>query len=382
MYFLDKNMSTPQITVRTGDLLQSEAQTLVNTVNCVGVMGKGIALAFRQHFPDMYQDYVQRCNDGEVQLGKPYLYKRVTFPWILNFPTKDHWRSVSKLSDIVSGLEYLKDHYKKWEIKSLAVPPLGCGNGQLEWNVVGPTIYRSLKNLDIPIEIFAPYDTPASQMTSEYLQGQQTRTVGDSNVPSKVNPAFIALVGVLSRIYNEKYHWPVGRIALQKIAYFLTEIGVPTGLKYRRGSFGPFSSELSHAIATLQNHQLVIERQVGQGFHVAPGPTYRDARTAYMQDLKKWSPEIERVADLFLRLSRSSDIEIAATIHFAAKELAERNEDITELQVFEEVLEWKKKRRPPLNRESVAENVRALNMLGWIHATVSNELPVEEEIFA
>ena len=90
-----------------------------------------------------------------------------------------------------------------------------------------------------------------------------------------------------------------------------------------------------------------------------------------MEDLKRWSPEIERVADLFLRFSRSSDIEIAATVHFAAKELHAASPDVSEMRIFEEVLQWKKKRRPPLSEESVAENIQDLNTLGWIHASVS-----------
>lgn len=111
------------VKVILGDIFESEAQTLVNTVNCVGVMGKGIALEFKKRFPDMFEDYVKRCDAKEVRLGRPYLFRRMFFPWILNFPTKDHWRSVSRLQDIVKGLEYLRQHYKKWGITSLAVPP-------------------------------------------------------------------------------------------------------------------------------------------------------------------------------------------------------------------------------------------------------------------
>src|SRR5437667_12575601 len=99
------------ITTRIGNLFDSKAQTLVNTVNCVGIMGKGIALEFKKRFPEMFLDYENRCARKEVELGKPYLYKRVVPPWILNFPTKGHWRAVSKLSDIIAGLEYLKQHY-------------------------------------------------------------------------------------------------------------------------------------------------------------------------------------------------------------------------------------------------------------------------------
>lgn len=91
------------ITVVRGDLFKSKAQTLVNTVNCVGVMGKGIALGFKKQFPEMFADYVRRCEAGEVRVGQPYLYRSLLPPWVLNFPTKDHWRSVARLSDITKG---------------------------------------------------------------------------------------------------------------------------------------------------------------------------------------------------------------------------------------------------------------------------------------
>src|SRR3989344_4895615 len=133
-----------------GDILQSKAQTLINTVNCVGVMGKGIAIEFKERFPEMYEDYLLRCKRGEVKPGLPYLYRGLFPPQIINFPTKDHWKSVSKLSDIEHGLEYLLAHYKEWDVQSLAIPPLGCGNGQLEWRAVGPVIYRLWGTTGIP----------------------------------------------------------------------------------------------------------------------------------------------------------------------------------------------------------------------------------------
>src|SRR5216683_7228310 len=107
------------VNVREGDMFGSRAQTLVNTVNCVGIMGKGIALEFRRRYPAMYREYVERCRRGEVRLGRPYLYRDLTSPAIVNFPTKKHWRSVSRLEDIVAGLQYLKDHLRDWDIKSL-----------------------------------------------------------------------------------------------------------------------------------------------------------------------------------------------------------------------------------------------------------------------
>jgi len=144
----------------TGNLFDSEAQTLVNAVNCVGVMGKGIALAFKRRYPAMFADYTARCKEGRMRLGETYLYRGESLPWVLNFPTKGHWRSAAKLEDIVAGLAYLEERYRAWGITSLAVPALGCGAGQLAWNVVGPVLQEALGRLDIPVELYAPLENP------------------------------------------------------------------------------------------------------------------------------------------------------------------------------------------------------------------------------
>ena len=130
--------------------------TLVNAVNCAGVMGKGIALAFKRRFPEVFADYVTRCQRGEVRLGEPYLYRGASLPWILNFPTKRHWRSASRLEDIAAGLTYLDAHYRAWGVTSLAVPALGCGAGQLSWDAVGPVLADVLSRFEIPVELYAP----------------------------------------------------------------------------------------------------------------------------------------------------------------------------------------------------------------------------------
>jgi O-acetyl-ADP-ribose deacetylase (regulator of RNase III) len=189
-----------------GDLFESKCQTLVNTVNTVGIMGKGIALEFKKRFPDMFEDYVKRCAEGKVKLGEPYLYKRLTPPWILNFPTKEHWRSVSNISDIVGGLNYLEQHYKKWGVTSIALPPLGCGHGQLEWKIVGPTLYRNMKKLDIPVELYAPLGTPPEELTPEFLLREvEQAVVSGASINNKIESGLIAIVEVLARIEKEPY---------------------------------------------------------------------------------------------------------------------------------------------------------------------------------
>ena len=148
--------------ILTGDMFESKMQTLINPVNCVGVIGKGLALEFKQRFPYMFREYVRKCALGGVRLGFPYIYVFLFKSNILNFPTKNHWKDVSKIEDIEAGLDYLVDHYKNWGVVSLAIPALGCGYGGLKWEAVSPLIYKAAKQMDIPIEIYAPVGTERS----------------------------------------------------------------------------------------------------------------------------------------------------------------------------------------------------------------------------
>ncbi len=139
-----------------GNLFASKSQTITNAVNCVGVMGKGIALEFKKRFPDMYIDYLQKCDTKELSIGRPYVFKGAQLPWVLNFPTKNHWRSKSKAEDVEAGLDYLAIHASKWGIESLAMPALGCGLGGLTWEVVHDMLIKKLGHLDIEITIYRP----------------------------------------------------------------------------------------------------------------------------------------------------------------------------------------------------------------------------------
>ena len=364
--------------VLVGDLFESDAQTLVNTVNIAGVMGKGVALGFRRRFRDMYEDYVARCQAGLVKLGEPYVYKQLIPPWIVNFPTKEHWRSVARLSDIVTGLEYLEEHYEGWGLTSLAVPPLGCGEGQLEWRIVGPTLYRHLARLSIPVELYAPHGTPAEQLEEAFLMALRDPEAGGP--PLRVSPGGVALTEVLALIEREPYHWPVGRTAFQKIAYFATASGIPTGLNYERGSYGPFAPELKGLTTRLVNNGVVEERRLGRMFAVKPGPTYDDARRAYKDHLRSWQQVIDRIADLFLRM-KTIDAEAAATVHFAATSLKDSlGQTPSESEVLAEVMRWKQRRRPPLDEKQIATTIRNLAALGWLEVKPSAELPIDDEV--
>jgi len=257
-----------------GDILKSKAQTLINTVNCVGIMGKGIAVEFKKLYPEMFEDYVKRCERHEVKPGIPYLYKASLFPpQIINFPTKSHWRAASRVEDIEKGLKILVEKYKEWGVKSIAVPTLGCGNGQLLWETVGPLIFKYLSKLDIPVELYAPYGTPLVQLTEKFLSRDVSlRDSGSGeSILQKINPAWAVLVEIVYRIEKQDYHMPVGRTIFQKIAYVATALGIPTGLEHIRGSYGPYCRALDDVKKRLSNAGFLQEEKFGSMLRIIPG---------------------------------------------------------------------------------------------------------------
>lgn len=136
-----------------GTVFNTPAKVLVNTVNCFGVMGAGIALEFKLRYPEMFEDYVIKCEQKEMYVGKPKLFKYSQDVWIMNFPTKNHWRNPSKMNYIEEGLKYFVQNYKKANINSIAFPKLGTSNGGLDWLEVKPMMEKYLREIDIDVYI-------------------------------------------------------------------------------------------------------------------------------------------------------------------------------------------------------------------------------------
>ena len=375
------------VKITSGNIFNSKAQTLVNTVNCVGVMGKGVALQFKKLFPEMYQDYVNKCKHKEVKLTRPYLYKQILSPWILNFPTKDNWRSVSRISDIIAGLKYLELHYKEWGITSLAVPPLGCGHGGLDWKIVAPVLYEHLSQLNIPVELYAPHETPehllspASELTEpEYANHNKTLSSKADSIPIK--PAWLALVEVVDRVLREKYHWPIGRTIFQKLAYFATIKGLPTELNFVKGNYGPYCEQLNSLSTKLVNNGLIKEKELGKMISIEPGPTFYESRKKYGEEIKQWNDILNKVTDLILRM-KTTNAETAATVTFAARMLAESTEKIPNNQeVFAAVRRWKPESKyKNITDEAINEAIVNLYLLDWIDVDVDESLMDEILVF-
>jgi len=363
-----------------GDLFASKMQTLVNTVNCVGVMGKGIAQLFKQEYPEMFADYEARCGRGEVKLGKPYYYKDLAGVSIVNFPTKGHWRAATRLADVEAGLDYFLQHFREWGITSVAFPPLGCGNGGLEWSSVGPLMYHKLSQIGIPVQIYAPFGTPAGQVKSDFLGAdQQTEFLVKGKRREKLRAEWAALVEVIYELQKQPYANAVGRTIFQKICYILTKQGLDTGFQFKRSSYGPFAPEVQEAISVLANKNWITEEQLGKMTALRVGPEYRREREKLTEELEPFRRKIDKTVDLFSRIKNTDQAEEVATVIYAVQTLKkERNPDeVSEQDLLDYILDWKKLWKKNEEKQgSVAEAIRNLEMLGWVKLRYSESLPV------
>lgn len=363
--------------VLIGDMFESRAQTLVNTVNCVGVMGKGVAEVFKKRFPAMFEDYELRCERKVVRLGEPYLYRDLSGTMIVNFPTKDHWRSPSRLTDIERGLDYFAAHYAEWGIVSVAMPPLGCGNGGLDWSEVGPLLHRKLHQLPIDVELYAPYGTPKQQLTEEFLSApSQMSLEGKGRQQTKMNPDWVVLMEVLRELQEQPYANPVGRTIFQKICYVVTEIGVPTGFSFGKGSYGPFSDEVKLALHDFANRNWLHEQTLGRMVALRVSPEYTKDRGRFTEQIQHYQKKIAKTVDLFSRIKSTEQAEEVMTVLYACRQLKRESssEDLEEQQIYDFILEWKKSWNSDEKKGAVANAIRNLVVLGWMKARISETM--------
>ena len=360
-----------------GDLFESKAQTLVNTVNTVGVMGKGVALGFKERFPEMFEDYAARCKRGQVHLGEPYIYRDAGGRMVVNFPTKDHWRSPSRLADIERGLDYFVQHYAGWGIESVSFPPLGCGNGGLEWAEVGPLMHRKLHGLPIDVVVYAPYNTPKGQLAEDFLAGPvQMSLEGKGRKYEKMVPEWVVLMEVLHQLEQQTYANPVGRTIFQKICYVVTEMGVPTKFNFSKGSYGPFAPEVKLALHDFANRNWLLEEHLGRMMALRIGQQYLKDRGKFEAVLKQYDKKIAKTVDLFSRIKSTDQAEEVLTVLFASRELKKSrpDEEVAEQDLFDYILAWKKSWQTAEKKQAVASAIRNLVLLGWMKLSFSESL--------
>ena len=230
-----------------GDLLAADVDALVNTVNCVGVMGKGIALQFKRRYPGNFDSYTAACKNNEVKLGNMHVVElhAISGPhYIINFPTKDHWKSRSRLKDIAAGLDNLVQVIADLKIKSIAIPPLGAGNGGLPWSDVEPLIHEKLTHLtDVKIVLFTPSNA-ARHLTPD---------------PVKMTWGRATLLELIRNYTNLRLSiepWEdlrgTSHLEIQKLMYFAQLVAPELKLRFDEGIYGPYSEQVRHLIQGME----------------------------------------------------------------------------------------------------------------------------------
>jgi O-acetyl-ADP-ribose deacetylase (regulator of RNase III) len=232
--------------IHPGDILAADVEALVNSVNCVGIMGRGIALQFKNAFPDNFKAYAAACKRQEVQPGKMFVFEThtITNPkYIINFPTKRHWRGKSRIEDIDSGLKSLATEIKSRHIRSIAIPPLGSGLGGLNWLDVRARIKSKLQDLlNVDVLVYEPTGAPDAETIA------RTRRV------PKMTPGRAALVELIHRYLGGLLDPFVTLLEVHKLMYFMQEAGQPLKLRYSKASYGPYAENLRHVLHAIEGH--------------------------------------------------------------------------------------------------------------------------------
>ncbi len=232
------------IKFKIGNIIAEQAEALINTVNTVGVMGKGIALSFKKAFPENYKIYKKLCENNIFQIGDLLITETnmLSPKYIINFPTKKHWRGHSKIEYIEIGLKKLNNTIKEYNISSIAIPPLGCGSGGLDWEIVKKVILTELEPIknEVDIIIFEP--------------GYNNQLITEIKKEVKLTPARAMLLSALNSYQILGYS--INLLVTQKIAYFLQRLGEPLNLDFEKGWYGPYSNKLQHLLKYLNGYFL------------------------------------------------------------------------------------------------------------------------------
>ncbi|HEX8876701.1 MAG TPA: macro domain-containing protein [Phycisphaerales bacterium] len=294
----------------TGDILKADVEALVNTVNCVGVMGRGIALQFKNKFPANFKAYKAACDKGGVQPGRMLVYDLgpLNSPrWIINFPTKRHWKGKSQIEDIQAGLLALKKEIEDRGIASIALPPLGCGLGGLDWTDVRPLIERALGNMpNLRVVLFEPAAAPAA-----------ADMAASAKAPN-MTPGRAALIGLVRRYLEAVMDPFVSLLEVHKLMYFMQVAGEPLNLRYKKALYGPYSENLGHVLKHVEGHFLSgygdgsddPEKQLQLLPHAV------EQAEAFLAAHPESRERFDRVCDLTGGFESAYGMELLATVHW------------------------------------------------------------------
>jgi O-acetyl-ADP-ribose deacetylase (regulator of RNase III) len=341
------------IEFKQGDILEANAEALVNTVNCVGIMGRGIALQFKEAFPDNFKAYAAACKREELQPGKMFVFERHQLrnpKYIINFPTKRHWRGQSRLGDIEAGLKSLVNEIRERKIRSIAIPPLGSGLGGLDWGQVRPRIENALAPLeDLSVVVFEP------------LQGAQEARKA-AKVPD-MTAGRAALIGLMGRYLAGLLDPSLTLLEIHKLMYFMQEAGEPLRLRYVAAPYGPYADNLRHVLRQIDGYFVSGYSDNGDApdkeLSLVPGST-ADAEK-FLLDHPSTQARFGRVAELVEGFETPFGLELLSSVHWVCT----RNQATDASGVVSKVYSWNDRKR----QFSPRQILLARDMLarkGWI----------------
>ena len=343
------------IEYKTGDIFGLETEALVNTVNCVGVMGRGVALQFKRAFPENFKAYAAACKRGEVKPGKMFVFEtgRITNPrYIINFPTKRHWRGKSRIEDIDSGLMALATEIRSRRIGSIALPPLGSGLGGLDWAEVRPRIEAALREFsELKAVVFEPGGGPAD--------GRINRS---TEVP-RMTAGRAALVTLMDRYLQGLLDPFVTLLEAHKLLYFMQAAGEPLRLQFTKGHYGPYAENLRHVLHAIKGHLISGYSDGGdqpsKPLELVPG-ALEDAN-AFLAGRSETLQRLDRVSDLVEGFESPFGMELLSTVHWVAEAEGAKTMD----EVAAQTSAWGP-RKDRFSRRQLALARDVLHKQGWL----------------
>jgi len=343
------------IEFRSGDILKSETEALVNTVNCVGVMGRGIALQFRNAYPENFKAYAAACKRGEVQPGTMFVFDtgQLTPPrYIVNFPTKRHWRGKSRIQDIVAGLTALAEVIRTKGIRSIALPPLGSGLGGLDWAAeVRPRVEAALRPLaDVQIVVY------------EAREGSVTDAMQHPRPVPKMTAGRAALVELMHRYLGGLLDPFVTLLEVHKLMYFMQESGEPLRLKYKQSVYGPYAENLRHVLHAIEGHLIAGYDDGGDApdkqLTLVPGAV--DDAATFLAEHADTRARFDRVVELVRGFESPLGLELLSTVHWVMAHETVR----TLNDVIASTYAWNTRKRQFTSRQ-IGIAVEVLARQGW-----------------
>jgi len=344
------------IRMARSNLLKADAEALVNTVNCVGHMGRGIALQFKQAFPENFKAYERACKAGEVKPGCMFVFETGSLmnpKYIINFPTKRHWRGKSRLKDIEAGLKALVKEVERLGIQTIAVPPLGCGMGGLDWKVVRPMIENAFAEVpDLKVLLYPPTGTP------------DAKTMPVRTEPPRMTAARALFIKLMQQYLGLAYRLTL--LEVHKLAYFLQESGEPLRLNYQPSHYGPYAPNLNKVLERIEGHFIRgygATQEPDQDIELMPGAV-KEA-DALLADKQESLQRLGQVADLIEGFETPYGMELLSSIHWVAHRSQPAATDAD--SAVEAIHAWSERKRLMFKPEHIKIAWSRLKEQGWLN---------------